>query len=87
MHLKTKKGGVFISFNNILITGIGLKEQRTIRNNLSSAISGSPTENRTPDSALRGLRLNRLTMRPFFNYARKNPVNFRLLDYFIIIAF
>ena len=25
---------------------------------------GSPTENRTPDSALRGLRLNRLTMRP-----------------------
>ena len=25
---------------------------------------GSPTENRTPDSALRGRRLNRLTMRP-----------------------
>ena len=79
MHLKTKKGVVFISFNNTLITGIGLKEQRTIRNNLPSAISGSPTENRTPDSALRGLRLNRLTMRP------KNKTRFLSPDYFSII--
>ena len=30
----------------------------------SGFIYGSPTENRTPDSALRGRRLNRLTMRP-----------------------
>ena len=29
-----------------------------------SFFTGSPTETRTPDSALRGLRLNRLTMRP-----------------------
>ena len=29
---------------------------------------GSPNENRTRDSALRGLRLNRLTMRPYLFY-------------------
>ena len=35
---------------------------------------GSPTETRTPDSALRGRRLNRLTMRPFFRFAERTFV-------------
>ena len=36
-------------------------------NGFAFNLFGSPTENRTPDSALRGLRLNRLTKGPF-NY-------------------
>ncbi len=36
----------------------------TTRPRTGRLLFGSPTENRTPDSALRGLRLNRLTMRP-----------------------
>ena len=41
-------------------------EQTKIKDTeMVSFIFGSPTETRTPDSALRGLRLNRLTMRPY----------------------
>ncbi len=55
------------------------------RYNLSFC-NGSPTETRTPDSALRGLRLNRLTMRPFiiFTYFITNPLCWQeiLRDYY-----